>query len=137
MTVVDGSASDSDSVKVTVTDLDFNLPPTADAGFDQTVDEGTLVTLDGSGSSDPEGQPLAFEWVQISSPSVTLSDPDAAEPTFFAPQVSGDLLLHFRLTVSDGESSDSDSVYVEVRNLHVNLPPVARAGPYQTFDEGS
>ncbi len=137
LTVDDGSASDSDSVNVTVEDLGSNLPPTADAGFDQTVDEGTPVSLDGSGSLDPEDQPLAFGWVQISGPSVTLSDPNAVEPSFFAPQVSENLLLRFRLTVSDGEFSDSDSVDVDVRNLDVNLPPVARAGPDQAVDEGA
>ena len=104
--------------------------------WDQTVDEGALVTLDGSGSSDPEGQPLTFEWAQITGPSVALSHPGAVQPTFSAPQVSGDLLMRFRLTVSDGEFSDGNSVDVGVRNLDVNLRPVAITGPDRIVDEG-
>lgn len=43
-----------------------NQPPVADAGHAQTLEcsshSGTLVTLNGSGSSDPDGDPLGFEW---------------------------------------------------------------------------
>ena len=49
--------------------------PTANAGPDQTVDEGDLVTLDGSGSTDPEGETLTFDWTAPAG--VTLSDPTA------------------------------------------------------------
>jgi uncharacterized repeat protein (TIGR01451 family) len=68
----------------------INHAPTADAGPDQTVKEQTLVTLDGSGSADPDGDALTYAWAQISGPAVTLSDPTAQKPTFTAPPVTGD-----------------------------------------------
>jgi len=62
----------------------FADPPTADAGPDQTVNEQTPVTLDGSGSSDPEDGPnVAFSWNQP----VSLSDANTSSPTFKSPVV--------------------------------------------------
>ena len=61
--------------------------PTADAGDDQTVTEGALVTLDGTGSSDPEGETLTYEWTAPAG--ITLSDPTSASPTFTAPDGRG------------------------------------------------
>ena len=72
--------------------------PTADAGPDQTVDEGDLVTLAGSGT-DPEGETLTFNWTAPAG--VTLSDPTSASPTFTAPQVDADTPLTFTLEVCD------------------------------------
>ncbi|MDD3375082.1 MAG: C25 family cysteine peptidase, partial [Candidatus Omnitrophica bacterium] len=43
-------------------DEPINTPPTADAGSNQTVDEGTLVQLNGSGSSDPQDDDLTYLW---------------------------------------------------------------------------
>ncbi|MCC6575368.1 MAG: S8 family serine peptidase [Planctomycetes bacterium] len=108
--------------------------PDADAGPDQTVDETDPVTLDGSGSSDPESQPLTFQWEQISgTPTLSLSGDDTDTCTFTAPQVSSDRTFVFRLTVSDPDFGvDIDTVSVTVQNTSSsNLPPVADAGADQ------
>ncbi|HSG04762.1 MAG TPA: PKD domain-containing protein, partial [Nitrospiria bacterium] len=93
----------------------LNSPPVADTGPDQTVDENTLVMLDGSASSDPDSDPLTFSWVQTGGPAVLLSDPTAVMPTFTAPDVMADTLLTFDLTVDDGNGgSDTDTVNITV-----------------------
>ncbi|HXF06415.1 MAG TPA: PKD domain-containing protein [Blastocatellia bacterium] len=114
-----------------------NTAPIADAGPDQRVDEGTVVTLDGTGSRDPDGDPITFEWRQVAGPPVTLSDPTSPRPTFTAPivspTVSPPVVLTFELVVSDGRLlSDPDQVQITV-----NRRPVANAGPDQTVDEGA
>ncbi|WP_291825922.1 PKD domain-containing protein, partial [Marinobacter sp.] len=51
-----------------------NSAPVAVSGAPQTVDEGTLVFLDGSGSSDPEGDELTYLWSQKEGRKAELSD---------------------------------------------------------------
>jgi hypothetical protein len=118
LSVHDGSAfSDADLVTVLITNS--NNAPVANAGHDQTVDEGTIVTLDGSLSSDPDGEPIGFFWTQVSGPSVLLSDALAAAPTFMAPDVVGIVALEFDLVVSDpiGGVSHASRTQVLVREL--------------------
>lgn len=79
-----------------------NAAPTADAGSDQTVDEGATVELDDSNSSDPDGDSLDYEWTQTSGPDVTLRDAATETPTFTAPEVSSRRDLVFELVVDDG-----------------------------------
>jgi hypothetical protein len=76
-----------------------NTKPVADAGYDQNVGTGALVTLDGSGSSDADNDTFTYSWRQISGPSVALSDPTAQKPTFTAPGSA--CTLRFGLKVSD------------------------------------
>ncbi len=130
LTVNDGLDSAGDSVSVLVENV--NHPPTADAGGDQTTNEGATVTLDGTASSDPDADPLTYAWTQLSGPAVTLSGSTSATPTFVAPPVTaGGATLAFRLLVSDGlGGSASDEVSALVQD--VNDPPAchrARAHP--------
>ena len=115
------AAGNSSSCTVTVTVV--NSGPVADAGVDQEVDEGAMVTLDGSGSHDPDaGQPLTFQWVQVGGPAVTLSDPTSATPSFTAPEVGDGLcdVLVFELTVTDPcGATDTDTVNVSVNDVLV------------------
>lgn len=124
LTVSDGTTSRSDTVDVVVENV--NHDPTADAGPDQTRDEGLLVTLSGLLSSDPDGDSLTYAWVQLPTggPSVTLSGADAASPTFTAPDVVAmdSVTLTFALTVDDGYGGTAtDTVLVTV--LDTNAPP--------------
>lgn len=91
----------SDSIPDTVIIATANGRPTASAGPDQTVQVGTTVQLDGSGSSDPEGDPLTYHWTLTSRPgesTAALSDASAERPTFLA-DVAGTYVA--RLIVSD------------------------------------
>jgi hypothetical protein len=120
----------SDFISVHITNV--NQPPTAHAGPDQTKNENTLVTLDGSGSHDPDLDGLSYHWLQTGGPGVALTGATTANPTFTAPNVAaGGAFLTFQLVVHDGHvSSVADTVQVAVVN--VNDPPVcslAQASP--------
>ena len=111
-------------------------PPAANAGVDQSANEQQLVTLDGSGSSDPDDDALSYSWAQVTGPPVVLSDPTAAKPTFTAPFVMlGGETLTFELTVTANGDTDTDTVSISVVN--VNHTPVAVAGDDQSIAEGS
>ena len=85
----------------------------ADAGDDQTVDAGSMVTLDGSGSMNTDGDIAAYFWEQTAGIAVNLDDEEVDMPTFTAPSES--TTLNFDLTIynEDGNES-SDSVTITV-----------------------
>ena len=114
-----------------------NDPPVADAGPDQNVKEQNTVILDGSNSSDPDDGIRSYRWKQIAGPSVSLSDPEAVQPTFLAPIVEPDgISLTFELIVADvGGLQASDTTIVNV--IWLNDPPTANAGVDQKVLEKS
>jgi len=92
-----------------------NGAPSANAGTDQNVAELTTVNLDGSASQDPDGDMLSFTWLQTAGPNVALSDANAGQPSFPAPDVAAPTVLSFQLTVDDGTASDVDFVDITVQ----------------------
>lgn len=107
-----------------------NVAPIANAGTNQTVNSCTVLSLNGSGSSDPDSAPgpLTFAWAQTAGPVVVINNPTSATPTLEAPNVATTAVLTFQLTVSDGLATNSDSVDVTVN--HVNGVHVDTVGLY-------
>ncbi len=131
------AVSDGTNTSVDTVTIDINRDndaPTAEAGPTQTVSESAVVTLAGSGV-DPERQALTYTWTQTAGPSVTLSDVNAASPSFSAPTVAGNTTLTFQLAVSDGTSTSYDTVTIAVQGS--DQPPVVDAGPAQQVPENS
>jgi len=92
-----------------------NLPPQANAGNDFSVSAGQTAILNGSASTDPNGDPLLYTWVQNQGPTVSLSKQNTAQPTFVAPMFTENTILAFNLTVSDGKlSSQADEVELTI-----------------------
>ncbi len=103
--------------------------PVANAGPDQASDP-TVITLDGTGSFDPNHSSLNYLWTQEEGPEVELSDPTVARPTFLGIQRG---IYRFGLVVSGVVmSSPSDPVSVTIRNV----APSADAGMDRVVDAG-
>lgn len=139
--VSDGTLSATATTTAIVTH--DNLAPVANAGSDQPlVNENTLATLTGAGSSDPEGGDLVYAWTQTAGEIVVLSDTAAVSPTFTAPNVLANgatSVLTFQLEVTDDDNagsslSSTDTVVITV--INVNAQPVANAGTAQSVNEG-
>ena len=129
----DDGATASHDVNVTVDAA--NRPPVADGGVDQTADSGDSVTLDGSGSSDPDGTIASYLWAQTTGPMASLSTDDRVSTSFVAPDVDVTTTLVFRLTVTDDDGATA-SHDVNVTVDAANRPPVADGGVDQTADSG-
>lgn len=101
-TMVPGATTTSTTLPGSTTSTTLPGTPLAVAGADQEVSRGAAVTLDGSGSTDPDGQVLRYRWVQRDGPDVTggAGALEGVTPGFTAPsQVS---TVVFDLVVSDG-----------------------------------
>jgi PKD repeat protein len=89
-------------------ELDLNKSITANAGPDQAVQVGQVVTLDGSGSSDSQGKPLTYGWSLVRQPATSaakITDASTANPTF-KPDETGEYELELTVTSSNGKATD-------------------------------
>ncbi|HSZ34035.1 MAG TPA: PKD domain-containing protein, partial [Puia sp.] len=132
LTVTDNDgASSSATVRITVVGT-VNQPPTANAGANQEI---TLpldsVTLNGTGSIDPDGTITNYTWKQLSGPSTATIETAGSATTIATNLVQG--TYSFQLTVRDNDGATStDTVSIAV-DAAVNKPPVANAGVSQTI----
>ena len=116
LSVSDGTNADvTDQVTITIQDVPTNNPP--------TVDEGDILTLNGT-ASDPEGDQLTYLWSHDSVLPITVSNATSQLTTFTAPAVDSDVTVTFVLSVSDGTNTDViDQVTITIQDVPTNNPP--------------
>ena len=127
--VVNDGKLDSAPDEVSISASEPNVAPTANAGPDQSVVTGSIVTLNGIASSDPDGDPVTYQWT-LTAPSgstAVLDDPKSPTPQFTADK-NGNYTA--RLQIYDGELWSLPDL-VEIIAAAPNAPPVAKAGPDQ------
>ncbi|MEW8227484.1 MAG: Ig-like domain-containing protein [Candidatus Thiodiazotropha endolucinida] len=100
-----------------------NQRPAARVTASQQVTSGETVTLDGSGSSDPDGDTLNFIWSQTQGSSIGLVNVTNPTLSFIAPSVEQATTYSFQLQVSDGELSDSAAISITVTPTVDSTPP--------------
>ena len=95
--------------------------PVADSGPIQLVmDNATQASLDARSSFDPDSSgTLTYLWIQTSGPTVTLSDPSVANPSFAVLNVTGEVKLTFQVKVSDGQYSSVDKVDIYIADMGI------------------
>ena len=127
-----GGAIALDTVKINVAAAPVNQPPVANAGADVTITLPTSVaTLNGSGSTDPDGTISSYAWSQVSGPATATISTSTAVSTGLSGLSQG--VYTFALKVTDNSGAvDLDSVKVTV-NAAPNQPPVANAGASKTI----
>ena len=142
----------------------FNHHPTASAGADRTVPEGSTVALNGTAADDDLEDTLTYLWTHDSTDlNIAIDDASSPDTFFTAPQVAADTTVTFTLAVSDGTATITDQVTITIadsansidttRNVQtnstttktttpvqanstINTPPTASAGSDRTIQEG-
>ncbi|HEY1164624.1 MAG TPA: PKD domain-containing protein, partial [Chitinophaga sp.] len=123
----DDGAATSDRVTVTVAPEPINDPPLAKAGSDVTITLPVSSTqLNGSASSDPDGQIKAYAWKQLSGPSTISIASPGASTTGVSGFIQGS--YSFELKVTDNRNATATDRVTVVVNKAANKLPVANAG---------
>ena len=105
--------------------------PTANAGSDQIVDSGTVVTLSGTGS-DSDGQIVSYNWSQLDGTTVQISGSDSATASIQTPVSDSSVSYTFRLTVRDNDgNTEYDDVVITVNGT---IPSTNILGSWGAMD---
>jgi PKD domain len=113
-----GDAEDDPSSRVSFTIISSKAPPTADAGGPYTTNEGTDVTLDGTGSSDPDNDITTYAWDLDNDGNC--DDATGAKPSFT--DVGQDRTRMVKLCVTDAVGlTDEDTTTVKIDNVSPSL----------------
>ena len=105
------------TVEITTDVVQPNRPPTVETGPDQSIVEGTTVTLAGN-ATDTDGDSMTYSWRQTSGlPVVDLLGANTTSPTFMAPAVTSDTRFIFEVIVDDGSGRSTDTVEVTIRDM--------------------
>lgn len=134
------ASSVADAAVITATGEDGE--PVANAGEDMAVEDCTSVSLDASGSADPDGDTLTYYWAIQSKPSnstatdkTAFSSQSAVQPTFW-PDQAGTYVLS--CSVYDGKNwSVPDLITLTAAERRANSKPVADAGADQSVSGGN
>lgn len=110
-----------------------NLAPIANAGTNQTVNEGEDVVLSAAASGDSDGSITNYVWLQLTGPMVNLLNSQVSSATFTAPAVDVETSLQFQLTITDNQGATAtDEVTVTIRDLDAPLLSGLDARPGNT-----
>jgi hypothetical protein len=112
--------ADPSGFDFSVTPPPGNVGPTVNAGADQNVTGGDVVTVTAS-AADSDGTIESYTWVRISGPAVTLAGTGASR-TFTAPDVDGTTVLRVTVVDDDGASAQ-DTVSINISAQPVVVPP--------------
>ncbi|MGA3118705.1 MAG: hypothetical protein ABSF90_30310, partial [Syntrophobacteraceae bacterium] len=102
-------------------------PPVVDAGPDQAVESSSIVSLNGSNSTDTVSGIASYKWTQVSGPPVKLSNPSASICTFTAPNITSGRMLEFNLAVTNS-AGIRGTAYCLVNVSGTDQAPSANAG---------
>ena len=130
--VVSDGKDRSPTAVVTVIASSANSAPVANAGAAQSVSTAAVVTLNGTGSTDANGDTLTYRWTLTSKPTsstAALSSATVASPTFTA-DLAGSYVAS--LVVNDSKVDSTNTSTVTITASAANSAPVANAGPVQT-----
>ena len=114
LTVTNRGVTGSIFVTVAVPSPPDNGIPIPNPGPDRTVPKNLAVDLDGSGSSDPDGDALQYQWQQVGGIQVQLVDESSAHARFSAPYVTEPSVITFALAVRDSKGATSFPALVRI-----------------------
>lgn len=132
----DGVSETAGVIVTVVPPVAGNTPPTANISANQTtVNVGDTVVLNGSGSNDPDGTIVSWNWLVTSTgTNITLVSNGANQVQFVAPQVVSNTIVTVQLTVTDSQQA-TGSTEINI-TINGNAVPTVSAGNDQSVTVG-